>query len=113
MLTEKKIYFNIPVEYIKKEKLFNILITQYSYKDLSKYVGVRSSAFMKKFNITNEELLSLAKSGLIKVSYETLYLYTPNLEFDAPNNRWNKYKLYDVYDYFKLKQKDIDKKLGR
>lgn len=63
LLTEKKIYFNIPVEYIKKEKLFNILITQYSYKDLSKYVGVRSSAFMKKFNITNEELLSLAKSG--------------------------------------------------
>ena len=103
MIIKNKINFKKekPIDYIKKEELLNALLTKFSYKDLSEYVGVRNYCFMDKFDVTEEEMEYLRNKKIVHTTMikERTNIYkTFNIKF----------YLYDVYDYFNLNKEYIN-----
>ncbi|MBP3761259.1 MAG: hypothetical protein J6I55_07300 [Ruminococcus sp.] len=108
LLREHKIFIqkNIKINYIKKSQLLEILLKKASYKELSKYVGVRSYCFEDKFNITENEIEYLRKKGII---HTTIIQEGRNIYKTYSKT----FYLYDVYDYFNLTKEEINNFLDR
>lgn len=106
LIIERNIPCNIArsnLRSVRKSKLFNMLLTSYSYKELSKYVGVSMRCFLEKFNINESDFKELVKVNVFNRTLCSTLMFI--------NNGIKSYRTiygYDVYDYYYTPKDIVD-----
>lgn len=88
------------LESISKTELLNVMLTKYTYRDLSRLVGVPMYSFMEKFKITEEQFITLVDEGLFHRTISTTITYP----IKYGKNKYTYNYGYNVYDYFYVQQ---------